>query len=287
MKPLIIYHGGCPDGFGAAYAAWKKFGDEAIYHPGVYQEDPPNEAFEPRDVFLVDFSYKRPVIEKMLKFANRVVIIDHHKSAAEDLFSMHEREFPRLEQHFDLNHSGAVLSWLYFCPDMAVPELIHYIEDRDLWKFELPNSKEVNAALSSYPQDFEVWDKLMQTSIDLRSLMQEGGTLLRQFNKDLKDILAVATRRMVIGGVNVPCVNIPWVYGSEAGNILSKGEPFAAYYWDSEKYREFGLRSTSEGSEGDPMSVDVSVIAKKFGGGGHKHAAGFKVTRKQAEEFEI
>jgi oligoribonuclease NrnB/cAMP/cGMP phosphodiesterase (DHH superfamily) len=59
--------------------------------------------------------------------------------------------------------------------------------------------------------------------------------------------------------------------GSDAAAKLAVGWPFAAYYWDSPTGREFGLRSAPDG-------LDVSVIARKFGGGGHKHAAGFKLT---------
>lgn len=82
-KPLVIYHGNCADGFGAAWCFWNKYGDEYEFHPGVYQEPPPDVA--DRDVYLVDFSYKRPGLLEMAKTAESITVIDHHKSAIEDL----------------------------------------------------------------------------------------------------------------------------------------------------------------------------------------------------------
>jgi nanoRNase/pAp phosphatase (c-di-AMP/oligoRNAs hydrolase) len=62
------------------------------------------------------------------------------------------------------------------------------------------------------------------------------------------------------------------MYASDAGNILSEGRAFAATYYDTDKSRVFSLRSSKGG-------VDVGEVAKLFGGGGHKHAAGFSVPR--------
>src|SRR5262249_46835791 len=83
VKPLCIYHGGCDDGFAAAWVVRKALGGEVDFYPGVYQKDPP--AHDGRDVIFVDFSYKRPVLEAMAQQAASVLILDHHKTAAEDL----------------------------------------------------------------------------------------------------------------------------------------------------------------------------------------------------------
>ena len=53
---------------------------------------------------------------------------------------------------------------------------------------------------------------------------------------------------------------------------MAQGEPFAACYWDTEGARVFSLRSADDG-------LDVSEIAKQYGGGGHVRAAGFSVPR--------
>lgn len=75
---------------------------------------------------------------------------------------------------------------------------------------------------------------------------------------------------MVIGGFDVPVANLPYTLSSDAGHEMAKGQPFAACYWDTPDGRVFSLRSAPDGQ-------DVSAIAKQYGGGGHRAAAGFKV----------
>src|SRR5690606_37775449 len=145
------------------------------FHYGVYPQDPPD--VSGRDVLLVDFSYERAVLERMASKARSIVILDHHKSAAEDLavFAVHDPspgairwvDVPRLLRElearnrppviavFDMERSGAGITWDFFFGPRARPWLIDYIEDRDLWRKALPHSDEIIMALSSYPHDFE------------------------------------------------------------------------------------------------------------------------------------
>lgn len=270
MKKLCIYHGNCADGFASAWVVRKKFGEENVeFHPGVYQFPPPD--VSERDVIILDFSYKRAVIEEMLKTAHSITIIDHHKSAIEDLeplkYSLQE-SFGLLNLMFDLKHSGAMLTWMRYFPDVPVPRLIAHIEDRDLWKFELEGTREIQANVFSYPYDFKIWDNLME--VDVQKLRVEGSAIERKHFKDIQEFIKAAAGRMVIDSYNVPCLNAPYFWSSDAGHIMAQGEPFAACYWETPEGQIFSLRSADNG-------VDVSAIAKKYGGGGHKHAAGFKL----------
>lgn len=191
MKPLCIYHGNCADGFAAAWVVRKFFNGEVDFHAGVYQDAPPDCAG--RDVIMVDFSYKRPVLEGLLqsgdiKQAGTILILDHHKSAAEDLagikspragyFPLHWRskwegamEWP-VRALFDMNRSGAGLAWDYFFPKHKRPRLLDHIEDHDLWRFALPNTREIQATVFSHPYDFAAWDDLM--AADMAALATEG-----------------------------------------------------------------------------------------------------------------
>ena len=271
-RPLVIYHSGCADGFGAAYAVWKLSGDSCDYFPGVYQEDPPD--VTGRQVFLVDFSYKRPVLEKLAETAACVMVLDHHASANADLAPyQRERGQPpsaglsdKIEVVFDQSRSGAVIAWEWFNPDTEIPDLLLYIQDRDLWKFDLPHSREISMALHSYPQDFAVWDTLMDQT---ERLYHEGIAIKRWYDKALQSLLKTA-RRLVIGGFTVPAVNANFIFSSDLGNLLSEGEPFAAVYVDGPKGRTFSLRSSKTG-------MNVAEIAERYGGGGHVHAAGFQL----------
>lgn len=266
-KTVCIYHDNCLDGFAAAWVVRQALADNVAFFPGVHQQAPP--AINGQAVLLVDFSYKREVLEAMLKTAASITILDHHVSAEKDLSDLLLNG--KISGRFDMKQSGAMLTWQWFNPGRPAPELIAYIQDRDLWQFKLEGSSEINAAVSSYPYDFSVWDKLMASSAqDLAILKHEGEVIQRKLQKDIKQLIASGVRRMTIGGYDVPVLNASLAYVSDAGNILSVGEPFAACYWDHATGRSFSLRS-------QPTAVDVSEVAKIYGGGGHKNAAGFTV----------
>jgi oligoribonuclease NrnB/cAMP/cGMP phosphodiesterase (DHH superfamily) len=275
LNPLCIYHGNCADGFGAAWVVRRALGPDVDFHAGIYSQPPPD--VTGREVYIVDFSYKRPVLLEMAAAAQNIVILDHHKTAAEDL-----RDLPagieNLFAMFNMDRSGAMLAWEYFFKLQEPPELLLRIEDRDLWRFALPGTREIQASVFSYPYDFEVWDELMKRPID--KLFTEGMAIERKHHKDIAELLKVVTRRMEIGGYNVPVANLPYIHVSDAAHELAKGEPFAACYWDTPSGRVFGLRSTDAG-------VDVSQIAKRYGGGGHRNASGFTADWDVADTFEI
>ena len=276
MRPLVIYHGNCADGFSAAWCFWKKYGEQADYIAGVYQQDPPD--VSGRDVYLVDFSYKRAVVENMLQTANSVTLIDHHKTAIEDLRPLFRQdswtgEPPCLNWYVDLERSGATLAWDYLFPGDERPLLLGHIEDRDLWRFKLPGTREIQAFVFSHDYTFEMWDRLMNADqIELLKMTAAGAAIERKHHKDISELVKVCKRRMVIGGYDVPVASLPYTMSSDAGHLMAQGEAFAACYWDTEDGRVFSLRSTDTGS-------DVSEVAKGYGGGGHVRASGFKVPR--------
>ena len=264
---LCIYHANCADGFGSAWAVRKALGDNVEFYKGVHQQLPPD--VSGRDVLLVDFSYKKNVLEKMLATASGITILDHHISAQKDLAPL--LESGAIKGLFDMNRSAAMITWQWFFPDKSPPKLIEYIQDKDLWRFELEDSRQVQAALSSYPYDFEIWDSLMMNkSGEIDALKRDGEAIERKIQKDIQQLIATGVRRMVIGGYNVPVLNASSAYVSDAGNIMSVDEPFAACYWDHPAGRSFSLRSRKSG-------IDVSQVAKKYAGGGHVNAAGFTV----------
>ncbi|AVD96388.1 phosphohydrolase [Pseudomonas sp. SWI36] len=292
---MCIYHGNCADGFGGAWVVRKALGEQVEFVAGVHGQEPPD--VTDKDVIIVDFSYKYEVMARLSWKANSIIILDHHKSAAEDLgkfppfhagvrvdgrhpdgsvalgwesahISMNSQNSPAIACCFDMNRSGAMLAWDHFFPGQEPPMLLRHIEDRDLWLFQLDGTREIQANLFSYPYDFEVWDTLMAT--DVQSLRSDGAAIERKHQKDVAELVAVTKRRLVIGGHNVPVASLPYTLTSDAGHLMAQGEPFAACYWDTPDGRVFSLRSTDDG-------MDVSEIAKQYGGGGHRNASGFRV----------
>lgn len=277
-KLLCIYHAFCADGFGAAWVVHSELGRNVEFHPASYGQEPPD--VTGRDVLIVDFSYKRPVLAAMATSARLIGVIDHHKSAAEDLGGFPELPpetaiwastnqysgFPFVS--FDMQRSGAGMTWDYFHPGKPRPPLIDRLEDRDLWRFAFDDTRAVQANVFSYPYDFDVWDRLMGT--DLAMLRVEGEAIERKHHKDVAELVGASRRTMTIGGHKVPVANLPYTLTSDAGHLMAQGQPFAACYLDTPDGRTFSLRSTDAG-------VDVSEIAKAYGGGGHRNAAGFKM----------
>jgi oligoribonuclease NrnB/cAMP/cGMP phosphodiesterase (DHH superfamily) len=248
-----VYHGDCPDGFGAAFAAWKRFGGDADYVPVSHGDPPPNATG--RHVLMADFAYDRGTTERLAEASASLVILDHHRSAASELAGL-----PYCV--FDMNRSGAVMAWQYL-HEVPVPSLLRYVQDRDLWSNELPESEEVSAALRAHDFDFNTWD-----AIDVDQLRVEGRALLRYQRRMVERIVAHATPVEILGTL-VPTVNSP-ILQSELGDVLATGHPFAGIWWQgSGDAARWSLRST-------PGGVDVSAIAARYGGGGHRTACGFK-----------
>lgn len=274
-ETICIFHGNCADGFGAAWVVRKALHDQKVhFHKAFY-----NDAFLPdvrnKIVYIVDFSYSRNDTIKLAKEAYNIVIIDHHKTAIDTLVDLPFN----VELFADIKHSGAMLTWQYFFPKDTPPDLLKHIEDRDLWKFELTGTREIQAGLFSYPYDFRVWDKFMNSStIDL---FLAGQSIERKHFKDIDELLPKCVRMIEIDGYKIQTANLPYTLGADAAMLLSKNQPFGCTYYDlSNKTKYFSLRSDDNG-------IDVSEIAKKFGGGGHKHAAAFTIPFEAASKFEL
>lgn len=272
-RPLCIYHGHCDDGFAAAWCVRQAVPD-AEFYPGVYQQQPPD--VTDRDVLLVDFSYKRPVLLRMAESARSIMVLDHHKTAAEELSgfpnsepfeSWFDAKRPKVCALFDMSRSGATLAWDYFHAGKPRPLFIDYIEDRDLWGRQFPKSDLFTIALRSYPQDFEVWDDLVAAGP--MPLIAEGESIQRYYRLRVEELKRNAYRAVLSGHV-AWVANAPYFAASEVAGELAEreGGEFGACFSQSSNLRwGYSLRSRGD--------FDVSEIAKQFGGGGHKNAAGF------------
>jgi oligoribonuclease NrnB/cAMP/cGMP phosphodiesterase (DHH superfamily) len=286
-KPdICIYHGNCADGFTAAWAVWLRWPNvEFIAH--TYGEAPPD--VTDKHVLIVDYSFKRAVLEKMEQKAKSITVLDHHKSAEADLkpfcVEWDALETPdalaeraksgaeAIQAFFDMHRSGAMLTWQFVHGENnRVPKLVQHVQDRDLWLFKLKGTREISAAIFSYDYAFETWNVIsdaLEDPLSWKEFVNEGTTLERKHFKDVHELLAQTARPMRIGGHEVMVANMPYTMSSDAANILAEGAPFGACYFDkNDGTRSFSLRSKEGGA-------DVSEIAFAYGGGGHARAAGF------------
>lgn len=285
MKPLVIYHASCADGFGAAFAAWSKLGDDAEYVPMQYGKDyslPENTfAIDDREIYILDFSFPRGVMDLIFARAKRVVWLDHHKTAFE-MWEVKEgqrvwaeTEGRHVKLHMD--KSGAMLAWEYFHPGTKVPMFIQHIDDYDRWQFNLRGSKAFQKALWSYaPWSFEQWAELTHDNL-YAQLFTEGTAILRAHEQN---VAAVVKNAAIECRIDVSdeddcdylyglAANCPPHLQSDVGHELANQSGTFGLLWsiDKDKQCRCSLRSNGD--------YDVSAIAKAFGGGGHRNAAGF------------
>ena len=275
MKPLVIFHDNCNDGFTAAWIARGVLPTDTEFFPANYGSDPPD--VTGREVYLLDFSYKRPVMLDIASRAKLVTVLDHHKTAEKELEKLsfidgHPNEETNVYCKFDMTKSGARLTWQHFYGQsgMTAPWLVDYTEDRDLWLWKLPLSKEVNAALSSYPRTFEQWSKWAEFGTVPPVEMKIEGSAILRYQQQTVDSQAANAVEIEMDGYRVLSVNAT-VLISEIGEKLAKDRPFSATWFA----RNDGVKVWSLRSRGE-SGIDVSAIAKAHGGGGHKNAAGFQ-----------
>ncbi len=269
----------CPDGFAAALAFYMQYGDSAEYIPVLHQEPPP--ALGSMDsVYIVDFSYPRETLERLKSQVHSLYVLDHHKTAEEALKGLDYC-------HFNMHKSGAMLAWEHVHQGIPAPALFAYVQDRDLWQWKLGRSKAVCEGLDSIPKEFSAWAALARlddkTFID--AMVEKGEPLLAIKQSRIEALFQLVCRMNI--GYPHPDASIPvdGVFGTEADSDLTSelcnyiiektGVPMAAYAYErllpsQQTEYSWSLRSQRE--------VDVSAIAKSFGGGGHKNAAGFKFT---------
>lgn len=285
MKPVIFFHGACADGYGAAFAAWKQFGDNAEYIPMRYGQIKSIDDVDllglvkNRRVFVLDFSFPHDVTEYLVAEAEEFVWLDHHRTAFEmwvpDMPFTDDIEYRKTDARsyicLDNKRSGALIAWNFFI-GMA-PLMIRHIDDYDRWQFKLDETKAFNKYLWSIaPWSFEKWDILCSGDANTYgSAYDMGNALLAEHKRQVVSATKNA-REVKLNGQTGLCVNAPPNLTSDSGHDLAArcGSFGLIYHIDHELRVKCSLRSTGD--------YDVSALAKLYGGGGHKNAAGFELS---------
>jgi oligoribonuclease NrnB/cAMP/cGMP phosphodiesterase (DHH superfamily) len=262
---VVIYHKRCEDGFGAAYAAWKKFGDTAEYLAAGYG-DPFPEGLEGKEVYILDFCYEvEGAMDRLAKTAKKLVVLDHHESsrgvvmAAPDFI-------------YDVKRSGATIAWTYFHPNTPVPRLMTYIEDGDLYRYALPETTDIFSYLVVQPYDFTVWDDIVRQLEDdnERPILLAKASIYTEYFEKMAHLSVDAAKKVRFEGYECyfATTGPSMTMRSYVGNQLYTKLPPIALIVTAHP-DGFGVSIRSNGS------VNVSEIAEKYGGGGHAGSSGF------------
>jgi hypothetical protein len=313
----VMYHADCLDGFGAAYAAWRRFGDAATYRPMHHGEAWTMADLAGHEVFILDFSFPPEKLEEMATIAASVTQIDHHASALKAWGNRllanergeHSCRHPSLPLNifFDLDKSGARLAWEHFHPEAPLPLALRHIEEQDLWRFTLAGTRPFCRALRLIPFDFAAWHQLVIETPDeatprYRETIIQGTAIEQFFLREIEHLAQSHLRTPAcvrgepvdalqaqrhgqailtdgdLAWLSIPgiAINANALFASELGNSLAEQSGTYGLIWQFSGDGEVKASLRSKGK-----TLDVSVIATRYGGGGHPNAAGFRMPAEQ------
>lgn len=313
MRTLVYYHADCLDGFGAAFAAWLALGDTATFRAMHHGDHWSSDEVRNATVYILDYSFSRTSLMQMAALATSVTLLDHHVSAlaqfipetadASRRYEYHDTE-SKLHLLFDMDKSGARLSWEHFHGEQVMPLPLRHIEDQDLWRFALPGTRAFCRQLRLGAFDFSAWQHAFmamnspETEI-YRLALQRGDAIEAFFMQEVRQL---ATSRLVCSArlrgepadalqalrhgqatlgketrvwhaIPGLAINANALFASELGHQLAQRSGTFGLIWQLAADGEIKVSLRSEGA------VDVAAIAARYGGGGHRKAAGFRLDR--------
>lgn len=263
-RVLCFFHANCVDGAASAAVIKKKYPQAKCYpmnHGDRLRARPKG-----KNLYIVDFSFRPELMLRFQEEAQSVHWYDHHVTA-----------IPIKEKigwgEIDLEECGATLTWKQEFPDQALPKILTYVRDKDLYNWELPHSREI----SMYLRQVEgitnplnpYWQELLNGPDEAawQEMIERGAQGLKHQEMTLKHGLKNAFE-MDFHGHRTLAVN--WsLEASDMGEYIYKslGYEVALMFYFTGRVWNFSLRSEK---------VDVSQLALKYGGGGHPGAAGFR-----------
>lgn len=266
----VVFHKNCQDGFGSAWIVWRFLKGSATYK-GIAPSNLPNpNIFKKKYVLFVDISLSGDYIDQVMKYAKNVLVIDHHNTYVDDMV-----EHPNAIHESD--HSAIYITWRIFFPDQKIPQFVRYIEDNDLGNQSMKKTEPFVSAVGTklpfhHIDYFKNWNKLLNPAY-VDKLIQDGYKYQEYKNYLLKRNMHISVE-IKLGKYKALVCNFGTVgLASDLGNRLADLNPdydfviMWNYHYNNEEYSVM-LRSRND-------RVDLSQIAKLYGGGGHPKASRF------------
>lgn len=270
---IVFYHRNCQDGFTAAVVARLALGPEAKLVAISHSERLPEVTVD-SDVYFLDICPTLHQLSTLSAKGVSVTVLDHHKSSFETLAGRTYGDNVTLK--FDMAKCGSELAWEHFFPSKETPPLIQYVADRDLWKWELPQSREVTTALAAQPFDVDMWERFLTDPSALVKLKNDGQVLVLERDKRIEEILGSGVTYAYFRGFLFPVVNAPSYLASEVCDEMLKRikhAPFVGSFWlVGNGVVRWSFRS--EDSRTDVSSIARQIRYGMAAGGGHRNAAG-------------
>ena len=233
---------------------------------------PPDELIAGKNFLLCDFAFKRKQTEHLLAVTKNLLVLDHHKTAQKELETV-----PDENKVFDMSRSGAMITWSYFFPDVPPPLFVKYVQDRDIWTYEMPHTDQFVAWLSTVPMRSQSYTNYLKDDDLTEARISEKGGPMHELNRHYINmgirsvgfsLIQIGSDMFMVAGLN--CANIG--LKSDMGNRLMIEYPYVdcasvSHHDMKSGKNRYSLRSTK-------TAYDCSKIAEFYGGGGHRNASG-------------
>lgn len=280
MSNIYVLHHDDSDGYASALTLYRKFGDKAKYIPVQYGRSLPKLTYGPNtEVYIVDFSYSREILVDLYSKVGTLLVIDHHDTAQEELACL---EFAI----FDLSKSGARLTWEYFNPGKQMPVVMELVEDRDMWIRSSDETDYFEAGMkaSGRYQSLKYWNDVLENHDELQRVLDHGKILEEEVRRTVSDFVTKKRYKVLPFYFNgrryrAAIYNATTLISRLAAGIYSSKqdsiEMTISYFITQDSEVIFSFRAPMEND------VDVSAIAKHYGGGGRAKTSSCKVPLQQ------
>ncbi|PNT69245.1 hypothetical protein BRADI_3g51940v3 [Brachypodium distachyon] len=282
----VLYHYPCPDGAFAALAAHLYFSAAALpvrFFPNTVYDPIRSDGLpfdEIKDVYLLDFVGPPGFVADIAPKVESVTILDHHKTAMESLCGSAALG-QNVNKVIDMQRSGATIAFDFFrnkllteasnlrnhgsgnaatevkyLPDNnheMVQKLFKFIEDGDLWRWTIPNSKAFSSGLKDLDIEFNVNanGKLFDQAVNADAISK--------LRSELGNQLANKSRNLNLRGIGAVVYNVPEL--------------------NNDQMLKISLRSLEQ--------EDTTSISQEYGGGGHRNASSFLLSVTEFERWKV
>lgn len=265
----VLYHDDA-DGYASALAAYLKFGDEATYKAVQYGQPFPLEVvFPDSKIYVLDFSYKREILDEVNLMVASLTVIDHHETSMQDLQGLEYAIF-------DMDKSGATLSWTYFHPEVEIPYMFKLVEDHDLWEFSISETRafDLGMATSGKYSNIQFWHQVFKDSLLMQEIIERGKPLVAQqdgridsfFKKQHYKIVTINGHKVAVYNFTGNTFEISH-YATAAMKRLDIDYVISYFFTETGKVA-LSYRSSRK------TNIHVGNLCREQGGGGHRHAGG-------------
>ncbi|TVR09596.1 MAG: hypothetical protein EA401_12845 [Planctomycetota bacterium] len=265
LPPVVVFHRNCLDGRASAAVVRRYEQGKGIYQPLQYGNTLRHPVLG-RKVYILDFALDEEEMRRIHKEASEVVWIDHHQTNLE----MHQRLGWGI---LDTSECGASLAWKVLYPNEDMPQVLHYVKDKDLWLWKLPDAREITAGLFATYGDRNFHSLL---DADLERMRRKGIPILKALDDRVQRTIGhgVSVEEPYgLRGTTALVVNAQIDHSDIGAKVTQskdqggKGMDMAImFFLRSDGRWVHVLRSPR---------VDCGSIASNRGGGGHPAAASY------------